>query len=217
MSRLTVALIGTLCSAVLSSCHSSRDQDAAERSSPAASGVSSSQVALAVRPSSVSDSTRSSFVVHGVCPFECCQYGQWRLATAVTLRARPEQGADSVGTVVAGRRVRADSGVVVLSPVGLAVVMGPSVRRTYDDSTPFSVGDTIEVLNYEGEGFSKVRWHGQELSVRTASWDSIGSNGVRLIRPPVSSWWVHMTDSATVARGWVLMTNVRADGADACS
>ena len=156
------------------------------------------------------------YVVHGACPFECCQYGQWRLRNSVTLRASPTQGSPGVGLLAAGAAVRADSGIVVLHPTGLAVVIGPSTQPVEGDSTPFAVGDTVEVLNYQGEGFSKVRWRGRELSVSTAGWDTVGSNGIRVVRRPRQSWWVHMTDSATASRGWVLMDHVGADGADAC-
>src|SRR5437667_798785 len=199
------------------SCRGERDQRPLSSQS-AATDVADSAVParpLARRPSMAPD-TGPTFVVHGACPFECCRYGHWRLESTVVLPAAPQRDADSAGVLAAGPGVRADSGVVVMHPVGLALVISPPTASGEGDSLPFAVGNTVGTLNYEGEGYAKVRLHGRELSVNIDGWDTLGTKGVRIIRRPVQAWWVHMTDSTTKQRGWVLMDGVRVEGSDAC-
>ena len=151
------------------------------------------------------------------CPFECCQYGRWRFETLVALHAAPRDQADSVGIIRAGVEVAADSGFVFLHPPGLAVITDPTVAASYLTSeVSFASGDSLELLDYLGEGHRNVRWHGRILDVSEA-WDSTGRYGARLVREPVQTWWVHVTDERTGHRGWVLMEGVHADGSDACS
>src|SRR5436309_4762366 len=198
-------------------CHGERDPRSLSNQSTATKVADSAAPPppLARRPSMAPD-TSPTFVVHGACPFECCQYGHWRLESNVVLRTAPQRDADSAGGLAAGRAVRADSGVVVMHPVGVALVISPPAVSGEGDSLPFAVGDTVEMLNYEGEGYAKVRWHSRELSVSIDGWDTLGTKGVRIIRRPVQAWWVHMTDSTTKQRGWVLMDGVRVEGSDAC-
>ena len=69
------------------SCRGERDQRPLSNQS-AATNVADSAVPLpplARRPSMAPD-TGPTFVVHGACPFECCQYGHWRLESNVVLR-----------------------------------------------------------------------------------------------------------------------------------
>jgi len=54
------------------------------------------------------------------------------------------------------------------------------------------------------------------LSASIEEWDTLGTKGEQIIRRPVQAWWVHMTDSTTNQRGWVLMDGVRVEGSDAC-
>src|SRR2546425_3187684 len=82
------------------------------------------------------------YIVHGVCPFECCKYGDWTLLQGGALRTDPNGGADSVGTVVAGAAVRTDEGVMVLHPPGIAVVVPDTSARS---SGP-GLGDTVAVI-----------------------------------------------------------------------
>src|SRR5947209_20579872 len=94
------------------SCRGERDQRPLSNRL-AATNVADSAVPLpplARRPSMAPD-TGPTFVVHGACPFECCQYGHWRLESKVALRAAPQRDAPSARAVAAGRDVRADRGV----------------------------------------------------------------------------------------------------------
>lgn len=137
------------------------------------------------------------YVVHGVCPFECCKYGNWTLLEGGVLRSEPSGEADSVGSVVGGAAVTTDQGVMVLHPPGKAIV----VPDTSHASGP-AVGDTVEVITYTGAKVARVRSNGQESE---ASWSAL-----RMMREPRQRWWVHMTDPNSGAAGWLQMGGVSA-------
>lgn len=157
---------------------------------------------------------RTVYYARGGCPFECCRYGEWVMRTAATLRSNYRGSPDSVGILAAGDKVRADSGVVVLQPMGLAIVTDTTLKFETAGAKPaVRVGDTLLLLDYHGEGYRSVRWHDMVFTMEE-QWDSTGSRGARLVRKPVSAWWVHMTRGNL--RGWVNMTGVEVGGSDAC-
>ena len=139
------------------------------------------------------------YVVHGVCPYQCCTYGSSTMISPGTLRASPTFYSDSLARVVAGSRIHTDSGVVIMNPTGLAVVV--------EETSGFHVGDTLEILNSVREGVHRAKWHGEESEVtttelgRTAGW-------LRIIRAPVQYWWIYMTDSTSGKSGWMRMGGV---------
>ena len=139
------------------------------------------------------------YVVHGVCPFECCKYGgNWHLLHGGVLRAEPSRNADSVGSVADGGSVVTDDGAMVLHPPGIAVLVPDTATRS---SGP-AVGDTVQVISYTGAKLSRVRWHDQEFEM---PW-----SGLRMTREPLQRWWVHMTDPTSGAAGWLQMGGVSA-------
>ncbi len=146
----------------------------------------------------------SEYIVHGVCPFECCKYGDWTMLNGGALRTEPNGSADSVGSVTAGATVRTDSGVMVLNPTGVAVIVSDTA------STPQSgprVGDTVEVISYAGQKVTRVRWNGNELDK---------TDGVQILRDPVQRWWVHVTDPSSLGGGgWMMVNGVSAEMAGA--
>ena len=145
------------------------------------------------------------YIVHGVCPFECCKYGDWTLLQGGALRTDPNGGADSVGTVVAGAAVRTDEGVMVLHPPGIAVVVPDTSARS---SGP-GLGDTVAVISYTGAKVARVRSQDQEFEM---SWQAL-----RMLREPLQRWWVHMTDPNTGQSGWLQMGGVRAQDVGAAN
>lgn len=143
--------------------------------------------------------TGQTYIVHGVCPFKCCHYGNWTSLRGGALRTEPNLSADSVGGISPGAQMRTDSGVMVLSPPGIAVVVGDSAGS----SAGPQAGDTVEVLNYVGHGqeAKRVRWQGQEMEM---------TSGLRMVRDPMQQWWVYVTDPTTMTGGWMLMGGVSA-------
>jgi len=152
------------------------------------------------------------YIAHGVCPYQCCTYGSSTMILPGTLRASPTFYSDSLARVVAGSRIHTDSGIVIMNPTGLAVVV--------EEASGFRVGDTVEILNSVREGVHRMRVHGEEFEAtttelgRTAGW-------LRIIREPVQYWWIYMTDSTSGKSGWMRMGGVTAGvneplHADAC-
>lgn len=154
----------------------------------------------------------TAIIVRGACPLECCQYGAWRFRRAADVRAAPSDSATMVGRLPPGSRVTADSGWVIVDPVGIVVVLDD-----YEDESShqrFTKGDTLFVLDYLGEGLVNVRWRDTTMPVQW-TWDSAGTYGLKLLREPTSSWWAHVTTSHGLS-GWVRMAGASVDGADAC-
>lgn len=140
------------------------------------------------------------YVVHGVCPFNCCTYGgNWTMLEGGALRSAPSHTADSVGSVAPGASVHTDEGVMVLHPPGIAVIVPDSATRTLSGA---AVGDTVQVISYTGAKVARVRSNGQESEV---SW-----SGLRMLREPLQRWWVHMTDPITGQGGWLQVNGVGA-------
>ncbi len=142
---------------------------------------------------------QETYIVHGVCPFKCCHYGNWTSLRGGALRTEPNLSADSVAGITAGAQMRTDSGVMVLSPPGIAVVVSDSAAG----SSGLHAGDTVEVLNYVGHGqqINRVRVQGQEMEM---------TGGLRMLRDPMQQWWVYVTDPTTMTGGWMLMGGVSA-------
>lgn len=155
-------------------------------------------------------------VVHGACPFECCHYGDWTVHNDVALRATYAPNAPVVGKVASNTVVRADSGLVILDTIGLVAVNATVTDA--DGGWDFARGDTILVLDYQGEGYYEAWLRGHAISV-TSFWNESGRSGARMLRPPHQMWWTHFTAAARgdTVRGWVHMNDtLRVSGADAC-
>ncbi|MDP3772687.1 MAG: hypothetical protein Q8Q85_00300 [Gemmatimonadales bacterium] len=99
--------------------------------------------------------------------------------------------------------ILADSGIVVVTPIGLAVV--DSAVDDPESDFSFAAGDTLFLLDYLGEGLRRIRVREETLRV-SEFWDSTGRHGARLLRPPLQIWWVHVTLDPPGVRGWILMT-----------
>lgn len=155
-----------------------------------------------------------AYVSRGACPFECCVYGRWSLRTGALLRSAPGR-LDSIRVLPSGTVVSADSGLVVVNPVGLLELSAAPPTPSLGDSLRAQPGDTVELLDYIGEGIRRVRLRGRELEVEEF-WRFRDTPVGRVLREPVQHWWVFMTDSASHASGWVLMDSVQVSGADAC-
>lgn len=138
----------------------------------------------------------AEYVIRGVCPFECCKYGNWTLLDGGVLRSDPNPDADSVGQVVAGQAVQTDEGVMTLRPPGTAVVVPDTSNHA-----GLAVGDTVEVISYTGAKVARVRTRSGEES-------EVGWNGLQMIRDPLQRWWVHMTDPASGQAGWLQMGGI---------
>lgn len=157
------------------------------------------------------------YVVHGACPFECCRYGKWKVLGGAVLRAAQSAQAPVVGHVASGTEVRADSGNVVVDTIGVVAVSG--AMSDIESGRTFAKGDTVLLLDYQGEGYRGAWLRGHMISV-AEFWSATGANGAKLVRAPHTAWWTHFSipQKGDTLRGWVNMTtdSVRVSGSDAC-
>ena len=199
VSMLTAALAA--CGGSAQKSQSSADSDAVD------SAGAVIPPAPAYQPAPVEAPT-AEYVIRGVCPFECCKYGNWTLLDGGVLRSDPNPDADSVGQVASGAAVQTDEGVMTLRPPGIAVVVPDTSSHA-----GLGVGDTVEVISYTGAKVARVRSRdGQE--------SDIGWKALRMVRDPLQRWWVHMTDPVSGNVGWLQMGGISAQNVgapDSCS
>jgi hypothetical protein len=158
-----------------------------------------------------------SFIAKGACPFECCSYGTWSVKAETDVRSGPDTSAPIIARLSTGTQVRVLTGEVHVLP-GLARVTG----RPHSSAAGLDPKQPIEILDYRGEGYSRVR-QGQRLSevkiARTKRECAASPNWrycwVDVIREPISTWWVQvqLPDSRL---GWVLMEGRPLQATDAC-
>jgi len=91
-----------------------------------------------------------NYIAKGVCPFECCRYGNWTVLKDTDLVASPESKR-VVGKAMKGRRAVGLTGEVHLKPEPVVVLVDGDLPK---DSIAF-------VLDYVGEGFGHVYTRGK--------------------------------------------------------
>lgn len=170
-------------------------------------------VALALGPAQNADAPKLPYIDRDVCPFECCQYGEW--TAGPSQRAYKSTGKESglAFTIRPGEKVQALTGVVITRKAGIVIVRKET--RFYDVTVP--AGAKLYVLHRSGEGVAlfwyKGGTHSGELyaeEVHKASakrpWD------VQSL--PETEWWVKVRNQHG-GMGWLL--NPRGfRGMDAC-
>jgi hypothetical protein len=157
----------------------------------------------------------STFVDRDVCPFECCQYGDWTSTEPIVLRARPDESAEILARIDAGSVVQAITGEVHTLPGRFKVKK---------DSPRYRAGDVLLILTYRGEGTFRIQFNGRIYSEEFAFGpgdDGYSDDectevpsciGVLEVRPE-SKWWALVRHSGT--EGWVLVED-NFSGTDAC-
>ena len=204
-STVTSSLLVGLFASVVAACGG----QTAEKAQPPAdseavdSGAPPAAPSVEANPPSQAVEATAEYVIRGVCPFECCKYGNWTLLDGGVLRSEANPDADSVGQVAAGAAVQTDEGVMTLRPPGIAVVVPDTSNHA-----GLAVGDTVEVISYTGTKVARVRSQGGQES-------EIGWPALRMIRDPLQRWWVHMTDPSTGSAGWLQMGGISAQNVGA--
>ena len=147
-----------------------------------------------------------TYVAKGACPFECCTYGVWSVVAVTDVRSQPDTTSTVIVTLQQSDSVEAVTGEVHVIP-GLARVTG----TPHSSAANLSPDLPIEILDYIGEGFSRVR-QGTQLSqvkiARTKQRCTQSPNWrycwVDVVREPVSVWWVQVRLPDSLL-GWVRM------------
>ncbi len=156
--------------------------------------------------------------VEGACPFEGCRYGTWTTTAETTVYRAAGDTTSAAFTVPAGTALEASDGFVLLTRLGVAVARRPTeVFLTFEETRPLAQGDTLLILDYEGEGSWRV-WADGQIGFSGAGSDP-GPPGQEAALgravEPVSQWWARV--AAPDGRpGWLWMDRTPSvTGADA--
>ena len=144
----------------------------------------------------------------GACPFEGCVYRTWTANRTVVVRTQRRADAPVAFRLAKGARVQALTGVVVTVKAGR--VEFPKPVELASDLGPLRIqpGETLHLLTYLGEGFTKAWFKGRLYD------DVDGSdifNGAceeypercvgKIVERPTRVWWVQVQD-ARKRLGW---------------
>ena len=180
---------------------------------PGVSAVPADAEALAGRPG-------APLAVVGACPFEGCTYGTWTTSAETTVYGVAADTTSAAFTVPAGAALEAEGGFALVTRIGEAVATQPTELYLVGGGTaPLVGGETVYVLDYEGEGSYRV-WHDGRLAFSGAG-SGIGVTAgapdasYRQTTPPEAQWWARVTAPDGRA-GWLWMDRTPSvTGADA--
>ena len=147
----------------------------------------------------------------GACPFEGCVYREWRSKDAVEIHAERRSASAVVFRLAKGEKVQAVTGVVVTIKAGRVQYEKP--RRLNTSSGPIDIlpGQTLFLLTYQGEGFTKAWFNNrlyQGVDVSSITWADgqcgFGDKGRcsgREVEKSQTEWWVQIRNAAGQV-GW---------------
>ena len=144
----------------------------------------------------------------GACPFEGCTYREWSAKETVAIRAARRTTGSLAFSVKAGEKVTALTGVVVTLRPGRVQFRERTTLRTATGNVQIVPGETLYLLTYQGEGFTKAWLRGQSLTdVDTTQF----INGVcdnqpsrclgKVIQESQTEWWVQIRNRSGKV-GW---------------
>jgi hypothetical protein len=163
---------------------------------------------------------RLPFEDAGACPFEGCVYREWRARSDVEVRVRRRADAPVAFRVRAGERVTAVTGVVVTTRAGRVQFDAPQRLVATGGTIEIEPGQTLYLLTYQGEGFTKAWFNGrlyQDVDASSFLNDACTTRPARcagrVIEPAQTEWWVQIRNQAGEV-GWTREPS-KFDGKDA--
>jgi hypothetical protein len=155
----------------------------------------------------------------GACPFEGCSYREWVANAPIAIRTERRDDAPIVFRVQAGERVSALTGVVVTRQPGRVQFREAARLESLGGPIQVAPGETLYLLTYQGEGFSKVWFKGRlHTDVDITDFLDEGCRGKatrcvgRLIEESQTDWWVRIRNRLG-NEGWTRET-AKFDGKD---
>ena len=140
----------------------------------------------------------------GACPFEGCAYRAWTANRTVVVRTERRSDAPIAFRLAKGARVQALTGVVITSKAGRVEFPKPVVLS----GLQIQPGETLYLLTYLGEGFTKAWFKGRVYDeVDGSSFFKLACEQfpesclVKIVERPISVWWVQIQD-ARKRLGW---------------
>jgi hypothetical protein len=132
------------------------------------------------------------YVARDVCPFECCTYRTWSVQGSTPLFDKPESDTQ-IAHLDEGDTVEALTGNVYLQPKPVGVVHDLKLDR----ETTVPAGEIVFILDYMGEGYSRIFYRGKTYSTSTYFLRS------RCPRPNGRCWGEFLTHDTARHDWWV--------------
>lgn len=149
----------------------------------------------------------SVWVSKEACPFEGCSYGKWLVEKRTLVRRAPNLNSPIVATLEQGAHVDALTGEIHVSPGRARVRRQPPKAGAVLDPNA-----DILILDYVGEGYSRVYQTGQFAQVKIARTKERCRSDpnprycwVEVLREPVCKWWARIEARDGQVKGWVLV------------
>ncbi len=153
---------------------------------------------LLVVPASRASKPPKFYIDKGLCPLECCTYGEWIARKEMRLVQRPN-GKKVVAMIAKGERVQGLTGEVHSIPAKV------TTEREHPEAG-LKTGETVYVLNYLGEGHFRA-WHkGKLIEI-----ENMSDEGPF----PQMTWWVKVKTTSGVV-GWTTSLPGSFEKQDAC-
>ena len=170
-------------------------------------GASSTMVGVQTR-STPGDAPPVPFEDVGACPFEGCVYREWTANDTVVVKASRQRGAAVAFRVRKGQRVWALTGVVVTKRPGRVVFRESITLSSPDGDLRMMTGQSLYLLTYQGEGFTKAWFNGRLYTdvdgssfFNAACEDDPRRCSGTIVERPQTEWWVQIRNRSGKT-GW---------------
>jgi hypothetical protein len=138
----------------------------------------------------------------GACPFEGCVYRTWTANRAVAVRTERRSDAPIAFLLAKGARVQALTGVVVTHTAGRVEFPKPVELRTELGLLRIQPGETLYLLTYKGEGYTKAWFKGRfyddmdASGIVNAACDVVPERCIgKIVERSLTTWWVQIENS----------------------
>src|SRR5579864_2318613 len=166
------------------------------------------------------DAPPMPFEDRGACPFEGCVYREWTTRAPVVVHRDRQVGAPRIFRLQVRETVAAITGVVVTLKAGRVQFREPRDLSTASGRLHIEPGQTLFLLTYQGEGFTKAWFNGQYYTdVDTVDFLNLvceiepGRCAGTIVQKSRTEWWVQVRNKAG-AVGWTNEPD-KFDGKDA--
>jgi len=149
----------------------------------------------------------------GVCPFECCEYREWKASADISVHENRSEKSPVVFKMHAQETLHALTGVVVTEKAGI-VRINKAVQDGYINGNEkpqltFKAGDIVYMLSPLGEG-SYLFWYRGKVytsGIELAAMPGVDGKDTKM------TWWKQVENKAG-KRVWTTSSNFT--NADAC-
>jgi hypothetical protein len=161
------------------------------------------------------------YVDAGACPFEGCAYREWTANDTVIVRTARHTTASVAYVIRKGERITALTGIVTTVKAGRVRFRNTVNLQTASGTLHVERGQTLYLLTYRGEGFTKAWFLGRiydDVDGAMAFFNDLCGRNPRvpcdgeILERPQSIWWVEVRN-ARGQTGWTDQP-ARFDGKD---